>query len=560
MSTTLITGLYDIGREKLNGKSAYRPFSKYLNWFKHVLWINAPMVVFIPGELEAYVRENRPESYKTKIVVAPFEELSAYRYHDRMQKTIDSMVKEKNPDGSTPYYFSECPEFITAKYETIIFSKFDFLRRVSEENPFNSEYFIWLDAGTFYNDPPFNYKLEWPDPYKIRLLGDKFLVSDHKFNIADVEPLADKRSYLKLNRNEICAYILGGTKEAVTRVHDHFWSEVNRALDMGVINNEQHFLQLMALERPQHYYCWYRTRNQYPHLPIPLRDRMIPAELAIGTFIGERYAMNPNIKLLTVATREIPENCYQLWESTAKYYGYDYSILGREERWSGFGTKIRVFYNALKTVGTPYVVMTDCVDAFFMGSSDELYDRFLAMDKDLIVGAEMQIYYPGGNKDINLVKEYFDKINPDNYPQVYPNSGFLMGRTAAMLKLMELHLPYKDDQVACFDTIYDNKMNLAIDYKAELVGNIPKYRIGALEAQEYFQYDSTLGRYKSVLHGSMPLLLHFPGKNLDIMRKFYAISHPELVIVESRGNLGWILLAVVFVLALLLILAYYIQR
>ena len=41
--------------------------------------------------------------------------------------------------------------------------------------------------------------------------------------------------------------------------------------------------------------------------------------------------------------------------------------------------------------------------------------------------------------------------------------------------MLEIHLDYKDDQVACFDTIYENKMELEIDYENEFVCNIPNY-------------------------------------------------------------------------------------
>lgn len=554
LSTTLVTALYDIGREKLTGKSAHRSFNKYLNWFKHTLWMNVPMVIFIPEYLQSYVLENRPYGYATKIIIRPFEELSAYKYYDRMQATIDSMVQEPNPDRVIPGYFKECPEFITAKYETIIFSKFDFLKEVAHDNPFATEYFIWLDAGTFYQEPPFQYKLEWPDPYKIRILGDKFLISDYRFDIKDIKPLQDKRSYLRLNRNEICAYTLGGNKSAIDRVHTQFWHEVERALDMGVINNEQHFLQLMALEHPEYYYCWYRTRYQYPNLPVPLRDRMIPAELARGTYIGEHYPINPYIKLLTVATKEIFDSSFQRWETTAKYYGYDYKILGRDKPWSGFGSKIGIYCEGLKDVTAPYVILTDCLDLFITGSSDELYEKFIRENKDIIVGGEMMMWYPKGKNDPSKIKEYFESIKES--PQAYPNSGFIMGRTPDILKLMTLHLSHDDDQAACFDTIYENKLPVAIDYKTALVGNIPDYHGKMDAALDYFEYDIVTGRYKNTLHGTTPVFLHFPGKNMPYFQEFYVNTHYELMTQETTiYNVGWIILAVIIMLIVLLVIA-----
>ena len=553
-STTLITALYDIGRDKLTGKNAYRPFTKYLNWFKHVLAINVPMVIFIPEELSSYVSEHRASDYSTKIIIRKFEELAAYRYHDRMQATINTMKKEHAVS-----YFKECPEFITAKYETIIFSKFDFLKEVSSENPFNTEYFIWLDAGTFYQEPPFNCKLEWPDPYKIRVLGNKFLISDYNFDIQDKTPLSDKKSYLRLNRNEICAFILGGTKIAIDRVHEQFWNEVNLALNMGVINNEQHFLQLMALEHPEYYYPWYRTRYQYPSLPVPLLDRMIPVELAVGTFMREDYAINKNVKLLTIATREIPDQLYSKWKSTAKHYGYDYEILGRDQPWRGWNTKVRLFHDRLQTVDAPYVALTDSTDVFFCGCSDELYDKIVAQNKNLIMGGELQMYYPGGKHDRTKIEKFFESIKES--PQLYPNAGFIMGKTEEVRKLMGLHLEYSDDQTACFDTIYEGKLPLYIDYNTEIIANVANYRDDPTKSTKYFEYDTNIGRYKNVTTNTVPVVFHFPGK-FEVIHDFYLRSQAGLENItnsNSNSNSNYVLglIIVLIILASIVIFSYY---
>jgi hypothetical protein len=466
------------------------------------------------------------------------------------------MIKEPNSDGKIPSYFAECPEFITAKYETIIYSKFDLLQEVAADNPYNTDYFIWLDAGTFYQEPPFDYTISWPDPYKIKILGDKFLVSDHSFNVNNTSPLKDKRSYLRLNRNEICAYILGGTKTAIDRIHTQFWNEVDMALNMGVINNEQHILQLMVLEHPEYYYIWYRTRYQYPKLSVPLRDRMIPCELAIGTFMGENYGINPNIKLLTVATKEINKSSYEKWELTANHYGYNYEIIGRNDSWRGFGTKLKLYNQKLQNVTEPYTVLTDCTDLFFCGSSTELYDKFIQSGKDLIIGGELELYYPGGKHNKDHIRTHFESIKES--PQAYPNSGFIMGKTENVRKLMEINQEYIDDQAACFDTIYENKLPLVIDYKTSLIGNIPNYKENTYKAVGYFEFDPKLKRYKNVTNGETPVVLHFPGKNWHVMQEFYNISQSELTTDQSDTNTatGWIFIAIVIILIVIIIIAY----
>lgn len=559
-SATVVTALYNIGRDNLSGQHAHRSFTKYLNWFKHLLSLNAPMVIFIPQELHAYIREHRPAEYATKVVIRQFEELDAYEYHDRIQATIDSMVKEPNKNGGIPRYFSECPEFITAKYETIIYSKFDFLKEVADENPHNTDYFIWLDAGTFYDPLPFDCKLPWPDPYKIQLLQDKFLLANLAFNPNDKSPLDDKRNYLRQHRNEICAYILGGSKVAIDNVYDNFWNQVDDALNMGVINNEQHILQLLALERPEDYHIWYRTQYQYFKLPIPLRERMIPVELAVGTDMREQYGIENRVKLLTLATREIASTAFRAWETTARHYGYNYEIIGRNDSWKGFGTKIRAFYNRLQNVTEPYTILTDCTDLFFCGSAVEAYDKFTKLDSEVIVGGEMIAHYPGNTHDKKELQSFFEEIRES--AQAFPNSGFIMGKTQALKELMELHLNYKDDQVPCFDTIYEDKYPLDIDYQTQLIGNVPNYKQSIERAINYFEFDDKMGRYRNAHSKEYPVAFHFPGSNWGAMQMFYTRGLPLVVIQStdddsSSSSAGWVFVIILVIVALLTLALYY---
>ncbi len=554
-STTLVTALYNIGRDKLTGKNSYRSFSKYLDWFKHLLHINVPIVIFIPNELNSYISEHRPKEYPTLVINREFTDLSAYSYHDRIQSTIDSMVKETGPGGYIPPYFSQCPEFQTARYQTIIFSKFDFLKEVAAKNPYNTNYFIWLDAGTFYYEPPFNQSLPWPDPYKIQILDDKFLVSDYQFNVDDKSPLLNKRDYLRQNNNQICAFTLGGTKTAIDKVHSQFWTEVDNALEMGVINNEQHILQLMVLDKPDDYYIWSRTRYQYPQYPIPSRDRMIPVELASGTSFGRKYRINPNIKLITLATKEIPESQFSKWKNTAEYYGYHYEIIGRQDQWNGFKSKIKQFNDVLQRVTEPYTILTDCTDLFFTASSDEAYDKFISMKKDIIVGGEPELWYQNGRYDKNIIKDFFFNLaNGAEHP--YPNTGFLVGKTEALRRLMSINIDQRDDQAACIDIIYDGTVAIDVDYDTKLIGNIPGCK--DIVPSNYFRFDPQTKRYQNINTGEYPIAFHFPGKNWFFLKEFFNNTQNDIILSQSNDSdsiwtFFWTL--IIFLIFLLIIIA-----
>jgi hypothetical protein len=293
---------------------------------------------------------------------------------------------------------------------------------------------------------------------------------------------------------------------------------------------------------------------------------MIPAELARGTFIGENYGVDPEVKLLTIATKEIPDHAFRRWEATARHYGYNYEVVGRNEPWKGFGTKIRLYHERLQTVTEPYTVLTDCTDLFLCGSSTELKDKFVRLGLRVIVGGEMEMHYPGNTHDKTELRNFFDQIRES--AQAYPNSGFIMGKTEDVAALMALHLGYSDDQVPCFDTIYDNKFPLHVDYHTVLIGNVPNYR-DPNKSTKYFEFDQKSKRYRNVHSDELPVVLHFPGKNWGPMQEFFMNTQQDIVtsanpacpsswgfmMGSDPANSGiWIFLGMILLIAIIVLL------
>ena len=389
-------------------------------------------------------------------------------------------------------------------------------------------------------------------------MGDKFLVADHSLNINDKTPLLDTRSFLKKNLNQIIAFIMGGTRVCIDRVHKLFWEQVNEALNMGVINNEQNLLHLMILRQPDLYHVWYKTKYQYPRLSGPLVDRMAPVELARWTFFGENYPINENIKLLTIATKNVGPDAYRKWETTAKHFGYNYELLGRDENWGGWSTKTRLFYERLKTVTQPYTALTDCTDLFICGSSSELYDTFISLNTDLIIGGELKLWYHQGKYKRDTIEEYFKSIRKS--PQAFPNAGFVMGKTEKLLHLMELHLDYKDDQAASIDTIYENKNPLSIDYHTSVIGNVPNYHTSNHESIGYFEFDPIFKRYKNKISSQLPIFIHFPGRNKACMEDFYLTFQQDNFIDSQQSTSTPISVPItIIVIMVILIIVLYIM-
>ena len=133
---TIVTALFNIQRQDMDG----RTWNEYLQWFSKTLELKCPMVIFVEDELVDFVKEHRG-SRKTKIVSHPLENIPYYYLKDDMDAVINSedyRIKTKCLDRI------ECNHSL---YSIIQYSKFKWIRQSIEMNPFDSDYYFWMDAG-----------------------------------------------------------------------------------------------------------------------------------------------------------------------------------------------------------------------------------------------------------------------------------------------------------------------------------------------------------------------------------------------------------------------------
>lgn len=137
---TLVTGLWNIKRDTL--KDFGRSFDHYLENFSKLLTLEFNMCVYVPNELVSFVEQRRPS---TNTVIIPydlenfrtnfdfFEDVQKIRTDEAWYKKVDWL--ENSPQAKLEYY------------NPIVMSKFFFVHDCSARNPFNTDYFFWIDGG-----------------------------------------------------------------------------------------------------------------------------------------------------------------------------------------------------------------------------------------------------------------------------------------------------------------------------------------------------------------------------------------------------------------------------
>lgn len=226
---TIVTSLIDIGREKWDNYK--RPFSTYLSYLKELLALDCNFYIYIEAENYELIKEFRKNLIdKTTIKIIKLEDLYMYKYADMIKNIMnDSKYKEEQADPT-------CPEVTKPLYNIVVNSKVDLVYQASQEDPFGSEYFIWLDAGYGHG----NYSLDINskfDPFKLDIAENKITI----LCLSDISLI--KRDYWLFYRQHI-DIVSGGffvvPKDLAKWYHELYYSTVDKAFDEKITDDDQY--------------------------------------------------------------------------------------------------------------------------------------------------------------------------------------------------------------------------------------------------------------------------------------------------------------------------------
>lgn len=145
---TFVTALYDIGRDKTDG----RTISNYIEWMKHTLTLNEPLVIYLDKTLEHLIKDinyiRLLIGFPTLIIITLLEEIPCYWMKNKVKNIINSydwklICKHQNDITN-----------LNELYVCIQYSKFGWIENTFEKINWNSKYFSWIDIGIsrFFNN------------------------------------------------------------------------------------------------------------------------------------------------------------------------------------------------------------------------------------------------------------------------------------------------------------------------------------------------------------------------------------------------------------------------
>jgi hypothetical protein len=248
MSTTIVTGIWDIKRDELS-EGWSRTFQHYLNNLEKLLKVDDNMIIYIEEKYRNFVEERRKKE-NTMIIV---RELGWFKDNNVIYNNIQKI--RINPEWyNQSGWLVDSTQAKLEMYNPIVMSKMFLLNDAAILDPFNSENIVWVD-GALTNTVHEGYF--WKDN-----VISKFTKYLNKFSFVCF-PYDGKVEIHGFKYDEMCKYsegivnkvarggIFGGPKSLISRINEIYYGLLNETLSKGLMGTEESFLTIMTYKYPE---------------------------------------------------------------------------------------------------------------------------------------------------------------------------------------------------------------------------------------------------------------------------------------------------------------------
>ena len=246
-NTSLVTAIFDIGRDKWD--SFGMSYHTYLRWMRNILYLDTNIVIYTEDkfveDIINYRKEVDPNLQKTIMVVQPLEEIEGYKKFFNPLNDLMGSEEFKSIIGFN------VPEMTKPLYNVVMFAKLFYIKDASEKNYFNSDLFVWTDAGVIRETNPIK-NIQWPDFEKINKLDS----SKVTFFCHHSQVRIDKKKY-KSHALSQMRFIQGGSffvpKTCVNEICELFEKTVFDCINKGYVGSDEKIFDFVYLTNPDNF-------------------------------------------------------------------------------------------------------------------------------------------------------------------------------------------------------------------------------------------------------------------------------------------------------------------
>lgn len=244
---TIVTGLWNLGRGSIT-EDFKRPYDNYKEKFAELLKTSANMFIYVAKEDEEFVWQHR-QRHNTEVKIMELEEFKQwFEFYDKVQE-----IRTTPTWSSQAGWLQNSPQATLEYYNPVVMSKMFLLNNASIFNPFNSEYFYWIDAGIgntvhpgyFYKDNVFE---------KLPLFTDTvgaFTFLTYPYEDGQEIHGFERAAIAKYSNVKKVKYVcrggfFGGNKEQINKLNGLYHSVLSTTLDAGHMGTEESIFTILA--------------------------------------------------------------------------------------------------------------------------------------------------------------------------------------------------------------------------------------------------------------------------------------------------------------------------
>jgi hypothetical protein len=246
---TIVSGLWNINREGRNFDEHYIPR------FKEFLHIPVNMVLFLPKNLHDIVWELRDKE-NTFVKEYELDDIkSIYKPHWEYTQNIRTSKKWLNITGEGGW-LKNSPQALNEWYNPIVQSKMFLLHDASIWDPFDTEYFYWLDAGIT-NTVPAGHLIDKEVLNKLPEFSNPFLFLSYPYQSAGEIHGFDLQVMNKFAGEKVTYVcrggLFGGHREQIREANATYYSLLQRTLQEECMGTEESIFTIMSYNEPELY-------------------------------------------------------------------------------------------------------------------------------------------------------------------------------------------------------------------------------------------------------------------------------------------------------------------
>lgn len=239
---TLVTGIWDIGREEL-GEGWSRPYQHYLDKFEKLLEVDANMIIYGDKELEDFVFSKRDKS-NTQFIQRDMSWFRNSEFFNKIQKI------RTNPDWYNQVgWLKESTQARLENYNPLVMSKVYLLNDAKIMDRFDSEYLFWIDGGLtntvhpgyFTHDKVLDKLPKYISKFSFVCFPYDANTEIHGFNYERLNHLAGTKVD-KVARGGF----FGGPKHSISEINSIYYSLMNETLTDGFMGTEESLFSIMC--------------------------------------------------------------------------------------------------------------------------------------------------------------------------------------------------------------------------------------------------------------------------------------------------------------------------